>query len=381
LLGAAGTAGAAEPYDIHVVESLTGYAAFLGTQENDALELEANTVNATGGIHGRPVHFIHHDDQSSPQLAVQLVNGLIPANPPVILGPTLVPSCGATQPLILKAGPVMYCFGSGIRPPPGSFGFSGGVGTVDQMQVLIRFLRLKGWTRIAFISTTDATGQDGDKSLEQAMALPENAGVKLVEHTHFNVSDVSVAAQLERIRAADAQTVIVWTIGSATGSVFRGLIQGGIELPVGTDAGNMTYSQMKQFATILPKECYFSSPSWPAAGDARIKLVPGVAAKQKEFYAAYATHKDKPDEGSMLAWDAATTIIDALRALPDPATAAQLHDHMISAQAQPGVGGTYNFVAVPQRGLSQDDVMVSRWDVGSDRWIAVTQPGGVLLEN
>ena len=374
-------AAAEEPLDIHVIESLTGYAAFLGKQENEALALKEKSVNAQGGIHGKPLRFHHDDDQSSPQLAVQLVNGLLPAQPAVILGPTLVPSCGATQPLIAKSGPVMYCFGSGIRPAPGSFGFSGGTGTVDQVAVMVRFFRLKGWKRIAFISTTDATGQDGDRSLEETMALAENKEVDLVEHTHFNVTDVSIAAQVERIRAAKPDVVIVWTIGSATGTVFRGIIQAGLELPVGTDAGNMTYQQMQQFAQIMPKECYFTSPSWPVNGDPRIKLDPAVAAKQKEFYDAFAKSPNKPDEGSMLAWDAATTIIDALIALPVNASAAQLHEHVINVTAQAGVGGIYDFVSVPQRGLSARDVVVSLWDAASRRWIAVTQPGGAPIKS
>ncbi len=372
-------AAAAATHDIHVIESLTGYAAFLGKQEKDALELERASINRDGGIHGTPVRFLHDDDQSKPQFAVQLLNGLLPHNPALILGPTLVPSCGATEPLIVKNGPVMDCFGSGVRPPPGSYAFVGGVATEAQMAVMVRYFRLKGWKRIAFISTTDATGQDGDKSLAQAMALPENRDVTLVEHTHFNVADVSIAAQVELIRAAKPQIVIVWTIGSATGTVFRGLVQGGLDLRVATDAGNMTFVQMQQFRDIMPKECYFSSPAWPIYGDPRVKLDPGVAAKQKEFFGAFAAAKLKPDEGSMLAWDGASIFIDALRALPENANAAQLHDYMLHVTDLPGVGGVYNYQRTPQRGLGADATVISRWDAAQGRWVAVTDPGGAPI--
>lgn len=65
-------ARAAQSFDIPVILSLTGGGAFLGRQEHQALIVEEKLVNQSGGIHGAPVHFSFADDQSSPQLAVQL---------------------------------------------------------------------------------------------------------------------------------------------------------------------------------------------------------------------------------------------------------------------------------------------------------------------
>jgi ABC-type branched-subunit amino acid transport system substrate-binding protein len=55
----AGTA-ADPPYPINVVLSLTGGAAFLGTKEADSLHALETSVNASGGINGRPVTFAIH---------------------------------------------------------------------------------------------------------------------------------------------------------------------------------------------------------------------------------------------------------------------------------------------------------------------------------
>src|SRR5665213_2055926 len=84
---------AAPPFEIPVIIALTGGGAFLGRQEHQALTVEEQVVNQAGGIHGRAVHFVFQDDQSSPQLAVQLATTALVANPPVILGSTLVASC------------------------------------------------------------------------------------------------------------------------------------------------------------------------------------------------------------------------------------------------------------------------------------------------
>ena len=53
---------------------LTGGGAFLGKAEQQALQQYEKVVNAGGGIHGKPLKFVFNDDQSSPQVAVQLAN-------------------------------------------------------------------------------------------------------------------------------------------------------------------------------------------------------------------------------------------------------------------------------------------------------------------
>lgn len=372
-------AAAQQSRDIPVILSATGSGAFLGKQEQQALQLEEKSVNAAGGIHGKKMRFDFHDDGSNPQTAVQMTTALIAQRPPVILGPALTGTCGAAMPLG-ASGPVMYCFASGVHPAAGSYGFSGGVSTHDQMHVMINFFRLKGWTRIAYISSTDATGQDGDDALKEVLAEAGNKDIKILELAHFNLPDVSVSAQIERIKATNPQALIAWTTGTPAGTVFRGLVQSGADFPVATNAGNVTYAQMTQFAAFLPKQLYLTAPEWVVGDDPRITLDAGVRAKQKEFYAAFAAAGVKPDEGSMLGWDPGTIIVDALKKLPENVTATQLRDYLIHLKGQPGVGGLYDYEATPQRGLSINAIVVTRWDPASGRWQAVTQPGGAPVQ-
>ena len=43
-----------------------------------------------------------------------------------------------------------------------------------------------------------------------------------------------------------------------------------------------------------------------------------------------------------------------------------------------GALGRYNFVATPQRGVSQNWVIMERWDPDKDAWVTVSKPGGAL---
>src|SRR6185437_9026225 len=127
--------------------------------------------------------------------------------------PNLVAMCNAVTPLV-KSGPVMYCLSPGIHPPAGSFAFTSSVSTIDLSRALLRYFRGRGWTRIALMTSTDASGQDAERGIDGNLALPENKGVKVVAREHFNTTDVSVAAQIENIKAAKPQAFIAWSTGA-----------------------------------------------------------------------------------------------------------------------------------------------------------------------
>jgi branched-chain amino acid transport system substrate-binding protein len=129
-------------------------------------------VNKLGGIAGRPLQFVYHDDQTSPQVAVQLANDVLAEKPAVILGSGLLATCAAIAPLMTN-GPVDYCLSPSLHPPAGSFTFSSSSSAIDQSAAVVRYYRLKGWTKIATINNTDATGQANDKAMDDVVARTE----------------------------------------------------------------------------------------------------------------------------------------------------------------------------------------------------------------
>jgi branched-chain amino acid transport system substrate-binding protein len=45
-----------------------------------------------------------------------------------------------------------------------------------------------------------------------------------------------------------------------------------------------------------------------------------------------------------------------------------------------GVNGVYDFKAVPQRGLTVKNAVVTRWDAAADAWIVVSGLAGTPLQ-
>jgi len=376
-LVAAATTAQAEPRAIDVVLPLTGGGAFLGKAQQLALQnLEAAIAN--GSIKTLPVHFTFHDDQSSPQNAVQLATSLGAGKPAVILGSSLVANCNAMAPL-MKNGPVMYCFSPGTHPAPGSFVFSSGVNTTDLAASMIRYWRLKGVTKLGLITSTDASGQDAERNIRAIMALPENKDITIVGDARFNPSDVSVAAQIERIKGSNPEALIAWSTGGPIATVFKAIAAAGLDIPVATTNGNMTYAQMDQYAAFLPKELYIPSAYWMNAAPG-VTLPADLEAAHAAFFAAYKASGASPDSASTLGWDPALLVLNALSQLPPDATAEQLRPKMAAMKGFTGVNGTYDFLAGPQRGLDENEVVMTRWDAKAHGWLPVSQPRGIPLK-
>ncbi len=376
-IGAAVAAEDAMPLD--VVVPLTGGGAFLGGQQKANIEQTEKMINRDGGLHGKPVHFVFHDDQSSPQVAVQLTTEILANHPPVVFGSTISALCNAMTPL-MKDGPVHYCFSPSVRPAEGGFEFTSQVASRDQQRALLRYFRAKGWTRIALIVTTDASGQDADKSFNDIVKEPDYSDIKLVDEEHFNPSDVSIAAQVARISSAQPQAIISWATAAAGATVFRALIQAGLDLPVAASGSNMTYGQMTEYAGFLPKQLFFGVSAWAAHGDPAIDLPAGVLDEQKKFFAAMKDAGLHPDASADIGWDTERLVIEALKKLPPGADAAQLHDYLIHSKGYQGIDGTYDFVKVPQRGLGVNNAIVVRWDTGAKDWLPVSKLTGIPLE-
>ena len=367
-----GAARAQQFYDVHVILPLTGGTAFLGTAEQEALRRYEKVVAAAGGIHGKTLRFVYHDDQSSPQTAVQLMNQVKGSNPAVVLGSAQVALCNAMAPLV-RNGPLLYCFSPGVEPAPGGYMFSSSTSTRDLMSSVLTYIGQNGMRRFAMITSTDASGQDAYKNIKLLAAGPDHRDLQLVAEAQFNPTDVSASAQIQRIKAANPDILIVWTTGSPAGTVFKAIRDAGLEIPVATTNGNQTYAQMEQYASFLPKDLYIPAAEWPKTD----RPQPMAVREAKDsFFKAYEDGAMRPDGPATYAWDPANLVVDALRALRPGATAADLRAYLSGVTGVSGINGPYDFKAVPNRGLDETNVVMTKWDPKAGVWAIVSDPLG-----
>lgn len=375
-LTSAGPLAAADPFEIDVILSLTGPGSFLGKNEASAVALVEQNINKAGGIDGRQIKFVVADDQSSPQVDVQLANALIAKNVSIIMGPSLTAGCNAITALLKSNGPVLYCLTAGAHPEKGSYAFTYGVSTGDLIAVNLRYFHDRGWKKIGLITSTDASGQDGETGVDAALARPAFKDMTLVAREHYGVSDQTVAAQISRIKASGAQAILAWGTGSPIGTVLRGISEVGLDVPVGVSASNLIYAEMKQFAAILPAG--FMSAGLPCVA---LDSIPAgdLHNAVREYVDSFKATGVHADVAQAIGWDPALITLGAFKKLGLNASASDIKAYLSQLRGFAGANGMYDFRDGSQRGLTESNGIMVRWDAGRDTWVAISKFGGAPL--
>jgi branched-chain amino acid transport system substrate-binding protein len=333
------------------------------------------TINETGGIQGRPLKYVFHDDRTNTQTALQIAGEIIDSGAQVFMGPSISAMCRAVEPLIAKNGPFNYCFSPGITPTPGTYWYSSNVAIRDALPSALNYLATKGLTRVAAIFSTDTTGQDAERGLDDALKLPQYKNIQLVSKEHFAPADISVSAQVEKMRSADPQVVIAWTSGTPVGTVLRGVSQSALKVPVIIGQANLSEKAMKQFADILPDEVLIPSGYGSSWGE-----IPGLdprVAKAREAYFAKMTEAGVfVENAGEVVWDSNNVVIETLRKLGPNAKAADILKHIQGINDYVGISGIYDYTKNPQRGLGTVEVVMARWNAKANRFEVVSGIAG-----
>jgi branched-chain amino acid transport system substrate-binding protein len=375
-LPGAATSAADEPFRIDAIFSQTGPAAFLGATETKSLAILEGVLNKQGGINGRPIHFVVNDDGSAPPAAIAVFNQIAQRKSAAFIGTGFTATCNAIQPLVRDHGPVMYCLSPSLTPVPGGYGFAGSVWTYYLARVMLRYYRERHWNRVALITSTDASGSEFNYAFNYALTLPENKGVTLVDAERFNTADVSVAAQMAKIKAASPDTIVTWTAGSGFGVLLHGIQDTGLTQPVSACNCNMINAQLAQYKSFMPKELDF--PGVRPIVQGAVAKGPVRDAQAVFFSAMKAAGIDKPDMADILPWDPALLIVDAYRHLGVTATADQLRDYLVHLHGFAGINGIYDFRDNSNRGIGENNAEMTRWDPDQGVFVALSKAGGGL---
>jgi branched-chain amino acid transport system substrate-binding protein len=346
------------PVTINVIVDQTGGGAFIGGAEKDALTVFEAWQNQHGGINGQPLHFVFYDDQTNPVVAVQLMQQVLASHPAIVLGPNLVATCAAVAPLLEAAGPVGYCFSPGFTPKPNGYMFASSASLQDITNSEVGFAKNKGWTRMGWIATSDATSQAAVAALHTSVALPRLNAVKLVSLETFNPNDISVTAQVEHLKAANVQVVVTSVIGPQFAMVLRTMHDAGLDVPVLASSVN-TQDQVRQYKSFLPSQLFVNGLVF--LNREGVKRGP-LRSSIEDFYGAFKAAGATPTTNSGQSWDPALIMVSALKHLGPNATAQQVRDYILNLHGFAGVSGVYDFRNGNTHGLDFNAVTWLKWD-------------------
>jgi branched-chain amino acid transport system substrate-binding protein len=341
-------------YRLGVITSQTGSASQLGLGELQGAQLAADTLNAQGGVAGKRIELVVADDQSTPVQAVLQARRMV-GQVDAIVGPSVSSTCNAITPLAESSRTVVYCLSPGIKPKPAGHVWSASVATSDLIRRALQHWRAEGITRIGMLNSTDASGQEGAASLQAAAA--EMPGTQLAGAATFEPGAVSVTSQLQALAAAKPQALIVWSTGAAAAVALKGVSQLGLDIPVATTDGNLTYAFLGRVADYVPPTLLI-----PATQDfwwQQSERPPPARALEESYHRDFeARFGSRPDFGPGVAYDAVHVLADALAHHDGDRTT--LKETLERRTGVVGVVGTYDFSPDDHRGLGIDDVAMVR---------------------
>ena len=201
----------------------SGHAAVLGMQA------AVDDINAAGGVLGRKFTIVTRDDQSQPPKSIQNMSDLIDNEKVIaVFGPTNSGNAMAWKHIPnQKKIPVIGNVGSGtaITHPmsPGADNYMFRVSMVDRDQIgaLMAYVKKNPASKVVgLMAETTGYGAGGLKDMQEIADLQ---GIKIVATERFAVSDTDMTSQLNKLKAANVDTVVVWAQGTPIAQLVRSM--------------------------------------------------------------------------------------------------------------------------------------------------------------
>ncbi len=346
-------AGAQEPYRIGAILSITGPGSSLGIPERDtALMLEAE-LNARGGVKGpdgkvHPLKIVIYDDGSDETKAVLAAKKLIDEDRvPVIVGTTLSGTSLAILDTVQKAEVPLISLAAAAKivEPVAERKWVFKTPQSDHLvaTTLVNYLKGKGLTKIGWLNVDYAFGQQGWIEFEKAA---KQAGLAILDNEKFGQKDVDMTAQLTRVKAANPQAVVVWSIPPSASIATKNYADLGIKAPLfqSHGVGNKAYIQLAGAAAngvTFPAGKLLVAEQLPQTDPQR----PVLLAYAKDFEAKYGPRNTFGGH----AWDA---IELAVKAMEQGGTdRARVRTALEGIRNFVGISGVFDFSPADHNGL------------------------------
>lgn len=338
-----------EPIKIGAVFSVTGPASPLGTPERDTAMLLEEQINESGGIDGRPVKIVIHDDKSQETDCVMAVKSMIEEGVVAIVGPSLTGTSLAVLDTVTREEIPLVSCAAGIKivDPVNEWVFKTAQSDAHAVAKLVDFMKEGGIKTVAMINDSNAFGVSGK---EQLAAQAPAAGITVVATESFATKDTDMTAQLTRISGKSPDAVVCWGTNPGPAIVAKNMKQLGIKKPLYMSHGiaNKTFIELAGDAA--------NGVIFPAGRLIVAEEIPDTD-PQKEVLLGYrdafkAKFNRDPDTFGGHAWDAIQLVVQAIKEVGTDK--AKIRDEIENTKGFVGISGVFSFSPTEHNGLTKD---------------------------
>lgn len=223
---------AADTIKIGAILAVTGPASFLGAPEAKTLEMLVEEQNKKGGIKGKKIELIIKDTAASPEKAFSFAKQLIDEEKVfAIIGPstsgetmkiknvaeegkTILLSCAAAEVIVKPVAKYVF------KTPQN-----------DSLAIIKIFEQMKKMniSKVGVLSSNTGFGNAGKGQIEKL--APEH-GITIVVNEVYDKAASDLTAEVTKLKAANAQAIINWSIEPAQSIVIKNARQIGLKIPI-----------------------------------------------------------------------------------------------------------------------------------------------------
>lgn len=338
---------AADTIKIGAILAVTGPASFLGAPEAKTLEMLVEEQNKKGGIKGKKIELIIKDTAASPEKAFSFAKQLIDEEKVfAIIGPstsgetmkiknvaeegkTILLSCAAAEVIVKPVAKYVF------KTPQN-----------DSFAIIKIFQQMKKMnvSKVGVLSSNTGFGNAGKAQIEKL--APEH-GITIVVNEVYDKAASDLTAEVTKLKAANAQAIINWSIEPAQSIVIKNARQIGLKIPIfqSHGFGNIKYVAAAGEAA----EGVIFPAGRLLVADTLTKDHPqkSVLSKYKKDYET--RFKEEASTFGGHAYDAFTILMNAIEKAGTDKEA--VRSAIENLKGVVGTGGVFNFSAEDHNGL------------------------------
>jgi branched-chain amino acid transport system substrate-binding protein len=222
----------AAPVKVGAIFSITGGASFLGAPEQKTAEMLVEQINQAGGVAGHKIELIVKDSGGKSEAAISLAKQLIDEEKVLaIIGPSTSGESMAIKDICQEGKTILLSCAAAetIVDPLASYVFKTPQKDSDAARRIFETMKGKGITKVGVISSNDGFGNAGAAQL--AKLAPEY-GITIATAETYAPTETDLTTVLTKVKGADVQAVIDWTIAPAQSLVAGNMKQIDLNVPL-----------------------------------------------------------------------------------------------------------------------------------------------------
>ncbi|MDP2936219.1 MAG: ABC transporter substrate-binding protein [Dehalococcoidia bacterium] len=223
---------ALDPIKLGFQNSFSGYMAPMGTPERDSVLMLEEKVNKEGGINGRPLKVIVYDDESDETKGVLAIKKAI--NEDKVLGiiGTSASGIAMAQVPVAEDAQVPWITMQSAKStilPNRKWIFKLPLSEAGYLEAFYRWAKGENYTKVALINQGAGFGREARKYIEET--APKQ-GITIVVKEEYGPTDTDIKPQLTKVKASDAQVLIVYGAEAAGAIAVRQAKEMGLTIPI-----------------------------------------------------------------------------------------------------------------------------------------------------